>query len=206
MFTHHVSKLLNFLVTTLPKSMPSRSTIRCARSGCDVPEKTFMFGILDCILSTLDFSKLFRTKLLARIGLADRTGITQSTEKCQDRLHDGWMAVVAGQFYFTHNTIYNTTVGSRCVCVCEISWILLVWVKKLCAYWWCWIEFGLGVWLVVLRGIAPCVGVVVRALGLCVGGEMRRRESAKHAITNEWMIERSTCVFCVRTNGLDCKK
>lgn len=205
MFTHHVSKLLNFLVTTLPKSMPSRSTIRCARSGCDVPEKTFMFGILDCILSTLDFSKLFRTKLLARIGLADRTGITQSTEKCQDRLHDGWMAVVAGQFYFTHNTIYNTTVGSRCVCVWDFVNIIGMSKKVVCLLVMLdWIRFG--VWLVVLRGIAPCVGVVVRALGLCGGGEMRRRESAKHAITNEWMIERSTCVFCVRTNGLDCKK
>lgn len=78
--TYHVSKLLNFFVTTFPRSIPSRSTIRCAKSGWDVPEKTFMFGILDCILRTLDFSKLSRTKLLARIGLADRTGITQSTE------------------------------------------------------------------------------------------------------------------------------
>lgn len=78
--TYHVSKLLNFLVTTFPRSIPSRSTMRCAKSGWDVPEKTFMFGILDCILRTLDFSKLSRTKLLARIGLADRTGITQSTK------------------------------------------------------------------------------------------------------------------------------
>lgn len=57
-----------------------------------------MFGILDCILSTLDFSKLFRTKLLARIGLADRTGITQSTKNVR-RDYTRWMAgLVAGQF------------------------------------------------------------------------------------------------------------
>lgn len=84
-------------MTTLPKSMPRRSTIRWARSGCDVPEKTFMLGILDCILSTLDFSKLFRTKLLARIGLADRTGITQSTNEKKNVWRDytrrRWMAV-----------------------------------------------------------------------------------------------------------------
>jgi hypothetical protein len=43
---YHVSKLLNFLVTTLPRSMPRRSTMRCARSGCDEPLKTLMFGIL----------------------------------------------------------------------------------------------------------------------------------------------------------------
>lgn len=77
--SYHVSKLLNFLVTTLPKSMPRRSTMRCAKSGCDEPENTLIFGILDCNLSTLDRSKLFRTKVLARMGLADRTGITQST-------------------------------------------------------------------------------------------------------------------------------
>lgn len=76
---YHVSKLLNFFVTTFPKSIPNRSTIRCAKSGCDDPENTLIFGILDCNFKTLDFSKLSRTKLLARIGLADRTGITQST-------------------------------------------------------------------------------------------------------------------------------
>lgn len=82
--THHVSKLLNFLVTTLPKSIPKRSTILWARSGCDVPENTLMFGILECnefnVLAC--FSKLSRIKLFARIGLADRTGITQSTSTC----------------------------------------------------------------------------------------------------------------------------
>lgn len=77
--THHVSKLLNFFVTTLPKSMPSRSTMRWAKSGCDEPENTLMFGILDCNFSTLDCSKLLRTKVLARMGFVDRTGITQST-------------------------------------------------------------------------------------------------------------------------------
>lgn len=81
--TYHVSRLLNFLVTTLPRSMPRRSTMRCAKSGWDVPEKTLMLGILDCILRPLDFSKLSRTKLFARIGLADRTGITQSTKRCE---------------------------------------------------------------------------------------------------------------------------
>lgn len=80
-YTHHVSKLLNFLVTTLPRSMPRRSTMRCARSGCEVPENTLMFGILECIRfrQPACFSKLSRIKLLARIGLAERTGITQST-------------------------------------------------------------------------------------------------------------------------------
>jgi len=81
LITYHVSKLLNFLVTTLPKSMPKRSTIRWARSGCEVPENTLMFGILECIRfrQPACFSKLSRIKLLARIGLAERTGITQST-------------------------------------------------------------------------------------------------------------------------------
>lgn len=80
-FTYHVSKLLNFFVTTLPKSIPKRSTILWARSGCDVPENTLMFGILECseFNELADFSKLSRIKLFARIGLADRTGITQST-------------------------------------------------------------------------------------------------------------------------------
>lgn len=81
--THHVSRLLNFFVTTLPRSMPRRSTMRCARSGWDVPEKTLMLGILDCILRPLDFSKLSRTKLFARIGLADRTGITQNLDNVE---------------------------------------------------------------------------------------------------------------------------
>lgn len=44
-----------------------------------------MLGILDCILRPLDFSKLSRTKLFARMGLADRTGITQSTERCVEK-------------------------------------------------------------------------------------------------------------------------
>lgn len=49
-FGYHVSRLLNFLVTTLPTSIPNRSTIRCAKSGCDVPLNTLMLGIL--LLST----------------------------------------------------------------------------------------------------------------------------------------------------------
>lgn len=65
--THHVSKLLNFLVTTLPNSMPSRSTIRWAKSGCDEPENTLMFGILDSSFDTLDCSKSLWTKVLARM-------------------------------------------------------------------------------------------------------------------------------------------
>lgn len=44
--THHVSKFENFFVTTFPRSMPSRSTIRWARSRCDDPENTLMFGML----------------------------------------------------------------------------------------------------------------------------------------------------------------
>lgn len=81
--TYQVSKLLNFLVTTLPRSIPRRSTIRWARSGCEVPENTLMFGILEWIKfrQPACFSKLSRIKLLARIGLAERTGITQSTSR-----------------------------------------------------------------------------------------------------------------------------
>ena len=45
-FSHHVSWLLNFFVTTLPSSMPSRSAIFWARSWCELPLKTLMFGIL----------------------------------------------------------------------------------------------------------------------------------------------------------------
>lgn len=44
--TYHVSKLLNFFVTTLPRSMPSRSTILCAKSGWDVPLNILILGIL----------------------------------------------------------------------------------------------------------------------------------------------------------------
>lgn len=47
-YTYQVSKLLNFFVTTLPRSIPSRSTMRDARSGWDEPENTLMLGILDC--------------------------------------------------------------------------------------------------------------------------------------------------------------
>lgn len=71
---YHVSRLLNFLVTTLPMSMPRRSTIRWARSGCEVPLKTLMFGILLCRTRTREFSKFARNKLLARTGCD--TGIT----------------------------------------------------------------------------------------------------------------------------------
>lgn len=73
---YHVSRLLNFFVTTLPMSMPSRSTIRWARSGCEVPLKTLMFGILLCRPRTREFSKFARNKLLARTGCD--TGITET--------------------------------------------------------------------------------------------------------------------------------
>lgn len=76
--THHVSRLLNFLVTTFPVSMPSLSTILCARSGCDVPLKTLIFGILLCNIPR-DFSKFARNKLLARTGWD--TGITVYRKK-----------------------------------------------------------------------------------------------------------------------------
>lgn len=71
---YHVSRLLNFLVTTLPMSMPRRSTIRWARSGCEVPLKTLMFGILLCKTRTRELSKFALNKLLARTGCD--TGIT----------------------------------------------------------------------------------------------------------------------------------
>jgi len=77
--SYHVSKLLNLLVRTLPISIPRRSTIRCARSGCDVPLKTLMFGILLC-KATRELSKFARNKLLARTGCD--TGIT-ATETSQ---------------------------------------------------------------------------------------------------------------------------
>lgn len=44
--THHVSWLLNFLVTTFPSSRPRRSAIFWDRSGCELPLNILMFGIL----------------------------------------------------------------------------------------------------------------------------------------------------------------
>merc|ERR1740128_406964 len=41
-----VSRLENFFATTRPRSIPSRSTIFCAKSGWDDPLKTLMLGIL----------------------------------------------------------------------------------------------------------------------------------------------------------------
>lgn len=76
---YHVSRLLNFLVTTLPMSMPRRSTIRWARSGCEVPLKTLMFGILLCKTRTREFSKFARNKLLARTGCDTGITTTEST-------------------------------------------------------------------------------------------------------------------------------
>ena len=61
--THHVSRLLNFFVTTLPRSMPRRSTMRWAKSTWEEPEKTLMFGILDWI----SFTVWSRTGLAALI-------------------------------------------------------------------------------------------------------------------------------------------
>lgn len=55
-------------------SIPSRSTIRWAKSGCEVPLKTLMFGILLCKTRAREFSKFARNKLLARTGCD--TGIT----------------------------------------------------------------------------------------------------------------------------------
>merc|ERR1719245_486849 len=49
----HVSRLLNFLVTTFPVSMPRRSQSLWVRSGGDDPEKTLMLGILDSSPSPL---------------------------------------------------------------------------------------------------------------------------------------------------------
>lgn len=71
---YHVSKLLNFFVTTFPRSIPSLSTILWARSGCEVPLNTFIFGIL-LLMCALGFSKFARNKLLARTD-SDKTGIT----------------------------------------------------------------------------------------------------------------------------------
>ncbi len=44
-WAYQVSRLLNFRVTTRPRSMPSRSTILWARSGWDEPLNSLMFGI-----------------------------------------------------------------------------------------------------------------------------------------------------------------
>jgi hypothetical protein len=57
--------------------MPNRSTILCARSGCDVPLKTLILGIL-LRRKELGFSKLARIKAFARTG-SDTTGITAKT-------------------------------------------------------------------------------------------------------------------------------
>ena len=67
---HHVSWLLNFFVTTLPNSIPSRSTIFCARSGCDVPLNTLMLGILVSRIGTV--SKL--KKLMSLMQLTTGSG------------------------------------------------------------------------------------------------------------------------------------
>ena len=56
--THHVSWLLNFLVTTLPSSIPNRSTIFCARSTCDVPLNTLMLGILLSVMNIFSTCKM----------------------------------------------------------------------------------------------------------------------------------------------------
>lgn len=45
-FPHHVSWLLNFLVTTFPSSCPRRSAIFCDRSGWELPLNILIFGIL----------------------------------------------------------------------------------------------------------------------------------------------------------------
>lgn len=76
-FSYHVSRLLNFLVTTLPTSMPNRSTIRCAKSGCDVPLNTLMLGIL--LMATFERvgtkSVVFTSIHLARMTSDDNKGI-----------------------------------------------------------------------------------------------------------------------------------
>lgn len=54
--TYHVSELLNFFVTTLPKLIPSLSTILWAKSGCEVPLNTFILGILG--FKDSDFSEI----------------------------------------------------------------------------------------------------------------------------------------------------
>ncbi|KAE9542578.1 hypothetical protein AGLY_002489 [Aphis glycines] len=72
---YHVSRLLNFLVTTLPTSMPNRSTIRCAKSGCDVPLNTLMFGILLLATFARVETKFDFTRHLARMGSDDNKGI-----------------------------------------------------------------------------------------------------------------------------------
>lgn len=83
---YHVSRLENFLVTTFPKSMPSLSTIFCARSGCDVPEKTLMLGILEPprLTKTAGDSNFEHNRLRARTGSANR-GITNIS--AQSTLH-----------------------------------------------------------------------------------------------------------------------
>lgn len=77
--TYHVSKLLNFLVTTLPRSIPRRSTIRCASSGCEVPLNTLMFGILD----TNDRGGAFKTSLdfdCKLVSLLSSSDVRNNTE------------------------------------------------------------------------------------------------------------------------------
>lgn len=84
---YHVSRLLNFFVTTLPMSIPSLSTILCANSGCDDPLNTLIFGILLCNKFPRELSKFARNKLLART--ACETGITEKRQawwwKCRKR-------------------------------------------------------------------------------------------------------------------------
>lgn len=58
-YTYHVSKFENFFVTTFPKSMPKRSTILWARSGCDVPENILIFGISVVSIENLNLLWLF---------------------------------------------------------------------------------------------------------------------------------------------------
>ena len=84
---YHVSRLLNFFVTTLPMSIPSLSTIRWARSGCEVPLKTLMFGILLCNTPPRDLSKFARNKLLARTGCD--TGITENRKRTAKKKNGG---------------------------------------------------------------------------------------------------------------------
>lgn len=46
---YHVSRLLNFVVTTFPMTMSNRSTIMRVISGCDVPLNTLMLVIIHVV-------------------------------------------------------------------------------------------------------------------------------------------------------------
>ena len=70
----HVSRFANFLVTTLPGSIPSLSQILLVRSLCELPLNTFMLGILGRNSWTPGFGGVTSEMLRLMMDSADDLG------------------------------------------------------------------------------------------------------------------------------------